>query len=113
MAKIEDNSDKVNAELDRRIKKALVLSALAVERTAKGIYASGQKGGPGVVTGTLRRSITHMPKQPVREVAVGTNVEYAPYLELGTSRMVARPFLRPALMDNQNIIRKLFSEAGM
>lgn len=28
---------------------------------------------------------------------VGTNVEYAPYLEFGTSRMSARPFLRPAL----------------
>ena len=28
---------------------------------------------------------------------VGTDVEYAPYVELGTSRMSARPFLRPAL----------------
>lgn len=28
---------------------------------------------------------------------VGTNVEYAIYLELGTDRMAARPFLEPAL----------------
>jgi HK97 gp10 family phage protein len=29
-------------------------------------------------------------------VVVGSNVEYAPYLEFGTRRMAARPFLRPA-----------------
>jgi hypothetical protein len=26
---------------------------------------------------------------------IGTNVEYGPYVELGTSRMAARPHLRP------------------
>lgn len=52
-----------------------------------------------VDTGRLRSSITH-------EVAVdldglvariGTNVEYAPYVEFGTSRATAQPFLVPAL----------------
>ena len=32
-------------------------------------------------------------------VYVGTNVEYAPYQELGTVNMDARPFLRPAMED--------------
>jgi HK97 gp10 family phage protein len=27
---------------------------------------------------------------------VGTNVEYAPYVELGTHRQKAQPYLRPA-----------------
>jgi HK97 gp10 family phage protein len=30
-------------------------------------------------------------------VIVGTNIEYAKYLEYGTSKMQARPFLLPAL----------------
>ena len=30
-------------------------------------------------------------------VAIGTNVEYAPYVEYGTSRMMAQPYLRPAI----------------
>lgn len=53
---------------------------------------------PHVDTGTLRRSITHEVEQ--RNIAtgrVGTNVVYAKWLEFGTSKMAARPFLRPAL----------------
>ena len=54
-----------------------------------------------VDTGRLRSSITHeVGGDPEGIVArVGTNVEYAPHLEYGTSRMKARPFLRPALQQ--------------
>lgn len=47
-------------------------------------------------------------------VYVGTNVEYAPYLELGTVKMDARPFLRPAMENNsdeiEQIIEKCFKD---
>lgn len=48
-----------------------------------------------VDTGRLRNSITHQQISSDTEV-VGSNVEYAPYVELGTSKMGARPFIRPA-----------------
>lgn len=48
-----------------------------------------------VDTGRLRNSITHAQYDEDTEV-IGSNVEYAPYVELGTSRKGARPFLRPA-----------------
>ena len=48
-----------------------------------------------VDTGNLRNSITHARYDENTEV-IGTNVEYAPYVELGTVRMAARPYLRPA-----------------
>ena len=35
-------------------------------------------------TGRLQNSITHMVKAADDEVHIGTNVEYAPYVELGT-----------------------------
>ena len=48
-----------------------------------------------VDTGRLRNSITHAQMDENTEV-IGTNVEYAPFVELGTAKMKARPFLRPA-----------------
>lgn len=101
MAKIEDNTDEVLKEVDRRIGQNLITAALLVERTAKQIAP--------VRTATLKRSITHAPQIPKREVVVGTNVVYAPYVELGTKHMSARPYLRPALEANMGKIRKLFS----
>lgn len=39
------------------------------------------------------------------EVVVGTNVDYAPFIEFGTSKMVATPFLRPAFEANRLRLR--------
>ncbi len=42
-----------------------------------------------VKTGTLRNSFTHQPRDESTEV-IGTNVEYAPYVELGHSQQPGR-----------------------
>lgn len=51
-----------------------------------------------VDTGNLRNSITHF--QQGDDEYIGTAVEYAPYVELGTRRMTARPYLRPAASEH-------------
>jgi HK97 gp10 family phage protein len=40
-------------------------------------------------------------------VIIGSNAKYAPFVELGTSKMSAQPFLRPALFGARNAIRKI------
>jgi len=62
-----------------------------------------------VLSGNLRGSITH--KVDKDEARVGTNVEYAPYVEMGTRRMSAQPYLRPALDENKARIEKLIGDA--
>lgn len=65
-----------------------------------------------VRTGNLRNSITH---QQIDEnsVLIGSNVQYAPYVELGTSKMRAKPYLRPAIEDHRSEYQKIFeSELG-
>lgn len=52
---------------------------------------------PSVVTGNLRNSIDFEVDQADETVYIGTNVEYAPYVELGTSRSPEYPFLKPAI----------------
>ena len=68
------------------------------------IYGRHQASAPGdppaVDTGRLRNSIAHTrPQWNGWEVSaeVGTNVEYAAALEFGTSRILPRPYMRPAL----------------
>lgn len=79
------------SQLDREIAKDLERRAIKVEAAAKRLCP--------VDTGRLRSSVTHETgKDQQGPVArVGTNVEYGPFVELGTSRMTAKPFLRPAL----------------
>ena len=100
MAKIKDNTQGVLNEVDRLVSNNLIAAALLVERTAK------QK--VPVLTGALKRSITHEPEVPKREVRVGSNLVYAPFVELGTSKMGAQPYLRPALEANIKEIRRIF-----
>ena len=74
--------------------------AIRVESQAK-VYATGYNGGPNVRTGRLRGSITwRLGSDAESQYAdVGSNVEYAVYVEMGTQYMSARPFLRPALRE--------------
>lgn len=65
-----------------------------------GMAESFAKKACPVDTGRLRNSITHAQFDENTEV-IGTNVEYAPYVELGTMRMSARPFLRPAAENHK------------
>ena len=53
-----------------------------------------------VDTGRLRGSIAVEEDENKMEVMIGTNVKYAPYVEFGTCKMAARPYLRPAYYEN-------------
>jgi phage gpG-like protein len=82
------------------ISEKLTLAALLVERTAK------QPGYCPVKTGTARRSITRLIEK--RRALVGSNVEYFPFIEMGTIKMAAHAPLRRALETNMSKIKKLF-----
>ena len=81
----------------------------AVEELALLIEAKAKELCP-VDTGLLRSSIT-----PVVEswaaAFVGTNTEYAPYVEFGTKKMAAQPFLEPAFLEGQKQASKVFGQA--
>lgn len=94
MSKLEINSKAFLASLDdyqedvlEGLQKDIEKAALLLERRAK-------QNCP-VDTGKLRASITT--EVGKLEAEVGTNVEYAQYVEFGTSKQSAQPFMRPAL----------------
>lgn len=58
-----------------------------------------------VDTGRLRSSISHAPDGNTEYI--GTNVDYAPYLEYGTVDMKAQPYLKPAVAKHEYEYREL------
>lgn len=95
MPKIEvtvnvDNSALVKDGLKSAFARALERIGLQAEGYAKDLCP--------VDTGNLRNSITHT--SDGKAAYIGTNVEYAPYVELGTRRMAAQPYLKPAAANH-------------
>ena len=97
--------------------RALEEIGLLAERFAKENLSTPKSGHltkpdprPNVDTGRLRNSITHAIDEAEKSVAVGTNVEYAPYVELGTSKMKDWPYLRPAAQKHASEYRQVLEK---
>lgn len=119
-----DNSGEILREFGEAVQRALERVGEQAEGYAKDLAP--------VDTGQLRNSISHAVDESEPAVYIGTNLEYAPYVELGTGQYnpqgrptpwvyqdakgdwhwtkgnPAQPFLKPAVSDHaqtyQNII---------
>lgn len=120
----ESHVDEVISALNAAKPKILEIIGLKAEKYAKAlcpvgtVESTGKKGYRG---GTLRNSITHSMNDDT--LSVGSNVEYAPYVELGTGPnftpppewesfdtpkgsgighgyVKPRPYLRPAIEEH-------------
>lgn len=113
---ITDNSGLVKEEMQAAVLRALEKCGLTAEAIAKKLCP--------VDTGNLRNSITHQVQAIEPAAYVGTNNEYAAYVELGTGKYYpggrktpwtyqdakgnwhlthgqrAQPFLKPAVADH-------------
>ena len=124
---LEKLISKLNKLSDQQMEQALNKACILVENQAK-------ENCP-VDTGELRMSITHYVEEDTG--VVGTNKQYAPYVEYGTGLFAKegngrqtpwsyqdakgewhttkgqkpQPFLEPALLDKQKAIIKIFDEA--
>lgn len=121
---ITDNSAEVSAGIKAAIKRALIRIGMQAESFAKQLCV--------VDTGKLRNSITWKVKDDA--AYIGTNVEYAPYVELGTGKYYpggrqtpwvykddkgnwhmthgqrARPFLKPAATEHAQTYRNIVED---
>ena len=95
--KITSNAELFEQASDEAIARALEAIGLQAEGYAKMLCP--------VDTGNLRNSITHA----VEGISayIGTNVEYAPYVEYGTSKTRAQPFLQPAAYNHADEYKRM------
>ena len=100
---VEDNRKTVESGIQSAVLRALEEIGLLAEGYAKKLCP--------VDTGRLRNSITHAVSSSENAVYVGSNVEYAPHVELGTRHQDAQPFLRPAAQDHGPEYRRVIHDA--
>lgn len=81
-----------------------------IKRAALNVQNGARERVP-VDTGRLRNSIAHVIDLDGMRAVIGTNVEYAPYVELGTFRASAQPYLFPALEAEKPKIRARLRKA--
>lgn len=111
--------------LERAQQQGLIAGAEMIESDAKktmtdkGIVDTGRLRGSLSYTVNDGQTVGYEPVEgsadddPVRAgekntAIIGTNVFYGKFIEFGTSKMKARPFLRPAFDANVAKIKKLF-----
>lgn len=95
--KFTDNSDEVLRELGSAKERALEIIGGKAEGYAK-------MESP-VDTGRLRNSISHAVQD--NTAYIGTNVEYAPYQELGTDRIAPKHFLKNAAQNHGDEYKRI------
>lgn len=118
------------------LEKAIDNGLTAIGMTAEGHAKRKITDYPAVDTGRIRNSITFAlsgekpnttvyidnsgniylnsgtaPMDKDKAVYIGTNVEYGAYVELGTSKMGARPFLKPAATEHSEEYKKIMEAA--
>lgn len=96
---IADHTDEVIESLGIAIGRGLEAIGIQAEGYAKDLCP--------VDTGRLRNSITHTIDADEKAAYIGTNVEYGPYVEMGTSRQKEQPFLRPAAQNHGDEYREI------
>ena len=128
----------IDREAQLKARRALTGIALAVERQAKINASNGAHkrntptparpgAGPAVISGTLRRSITHSPVIYTGrgwETKVGTGVGFTPpygrtpsskyglYLETGLKNGAVYPFLGPAVQFGMRVVAPQLYQAA-
>lgn len=132
--KTKDNTDEVLSALDKAVERGLEAIGMVAEGHAKKIITQAN----AVDTGRLRNSITYAvsgksanissysgdhgekggtyqgqaPDDKGKAVYVGTNVEYAPGIELGTHRKAgAVHFLQDAATNHTSEYKKLMEDS--
>lgn len=113
MAHIEftDNSKVVLSAVDSAKQRALTMFGVKwQELVTKKITDLG-----AVDTGRMRSDAHYQVEPHNDQTIVGFSVEYAPFVDQGTYKMPARPFMKPTTIDSRHeyeqIVRSVFGNA--
>ena len=113
---IKDYTGNVENFINRAIKKSLTGIADSAVQHAKDEISRPKvhKRGdirPNIITGNLLNSIRREVVDSEKAAYVGTDVSYAVFVELGTSKSWAYPYLTPAATEHTEEYREIVMDA--
>lgn len=97
----KDNTDEILSALEKAKKRGLEAIGLVAEGHAKKLTP--------VDTGRLRNSISHATDDEA--AYIGTNVEYGPYVELGSPTIKAHHMLQKAATEHTEEYKRLMEDS--
>jgi HK97 gp10 family phage protein len=99
-------------ESENRTKIGLLKAVTLVHREAVNNTKAGVKYFDGIYnTGNLRRALSFDLISPVAgQVFISKGLDYPKFVEYGTRRMRAKPFLTPAVYENIKAIEDIFTK---
>lgn len=100
---LRDRLRQLSPRIRRATRKAVEESGAAMER--------GMKNLAPVDTGTLRDSIRHEVEDLTATAGPGDEVDYAIFVEFGTSRMPAQPYVRPVAEAERHLFPERVRQA--
>lgn len=86
MPQVEIRIEDYSADILAALKEQALLGMASIGQEAEGYAKENLKLFPRVDTGRLRNSVSHSIDDGETAVYIGTNVEYAPYVEYGTGK---------------------------
>ena len=101
----KDNSQQILSALEKGKRNALTAIGSSAETHAKDNITADDL----IDTGRLRNSISYAVDG--ESAYIGTNVEYAPYLELGTKKIAAYHYLKRAATEHKDEYKNLTAQA--
>lgn len=111
MAQITVDDTEIKENLSKYVDETLGAAANeGVNLACQVILASAIRNCP-VDSGQLQNSLTMDVNDETHTGSVGTNVEYAPYVEIGTTGHKPQPFLQPAVEQNKDKIKEVIRNA--
>ena len=106
---MSEKSIKINWHPTEFLKKLNVTLADKLNMSAEYVMNKAKVETP-VITGKLRSSIFQKTDKDTLTAIVGSNVDYAWYVEVGTIKMTPRKYLRRGLTIAKPMIKKIFNK---